>query len=159
MTDWNEVRALHGAALARVVASYAPPGPDREELAQEVAIALVRALERFRGEASVKTFVLRVAHNVGLRHALRRRQLPEPSDGEVADAAPGVLAHLVAHADRERLHAAIRALPLAQRQVLTLALEELDHPTIAEVLGISENAVATRLFRAKAGLAALLEHP
>ena len=49
--SWDEVRTAYGPALARVVASYAPPGPDREDLAQEVAMALVRALPAFRGEA------------------------------------------------------------------------------------------------------------
>ncbi|MBT3224668.1 MAG: RNA polymerase subunit sigma-70, partial [Proteobacteria bacterium] len=42
--------------------------------------------------------------------------------------------------------AAVHQLPLSLRQVLTLALEELAHREIAEVLGISENAVAIRFY-------------
>lgn len=158
MTSWNDILADHGAALARVVASYAPPGQDREDLAQEVAIAIVQALARFRGEASVKTYVLRVAHNVGLRHAMRRRQLPEAGLDDVPDDGAGALRLVVARGERDRLHAAIRELPIAQRQVLVLALEDLDAPAIAEALGITENAVATRLHRAKARLKQLLEN-
>ena len=71
--SWSEVRAAYGPALARIVASYAPPGADREDLAQEVAMALVRALPTFRGEASLRTYVMRVARNVCLREAMRHR--------------------------------------------------------------------------------------
>ncbi|MDP2305758.1 MAG: sigma-70 family RNA polymerase sigma factor [Pseudomonadota bacterium] len=67
------------------MASYAPPGQDREDLSQEVALSIVQALARFRGESSVKTYVLRIAHNVGLRHAMRRRQLPEGGLDDVPD--------------------------------------------------------------------------
>ena len=73
MTSFDDMLGEHGAALARVVASYAPPGPDRDELAQEVALALVTALPRHRGDSGLKTYVLRIAHNVSLRHAVRRR--------------------------------------------------------------------------------------
>lgn len=65
---------LRGPALARVVASYAPPGSNREDLAQEVAMALVRALPAFRGQASLKTYVLRIAHNICLRQVMRKRR-------------------------------------------------------------------------------------
>jgi RNA polymerase sigma-70 factor (ECF subfamily) len=52
---------------------------------------------------------------------------------------------------------AVRRLPLPQRQVLMLALEELSHAESAQILGISENAVATRLHRARERLRAELE--
>lgn len=156
MNDWNHIRSVHGAALARVVASYAAPGPDREELGQEVALAVVRALPNFRGEASLKTYVLRIAHNVGMRHAVRRRARQTDPEVDVADSSASPDQVLEASRDRERLHAAIRRLPIGQRQVLALALEELSHREIGTALGISENAVATRLHRAKTELRTLL---
>ena len=156
MNDWNQVRTEYGAALARVVASYAPPGPDREELAQEVAFAIVRALPRHRGESSLKTYILRIAHNVGLRQAVRRRARQTEPPVDVADGTTAADQRVSAAQDRERLHAAIRKLPMSQRQVLALALEELTHKQIAATLGISDNAVATRLHRAKVQLRNLL---
>ena len=50
-----------------------------------------------------------------------------------------------------------RELPLGSRQVLTLALEGLSHAEIGEVLGLSDNAVAVRLHRARAHLKARRE--
>ena len=157
MTNWDDIRRQYGAALARVVASYAPPGPDREELAQDVALAVLQALPRHRGESSLKTYVLRIAHNVGLRQAVRRRARRTDELSEVADTTVRADHALVAAGERSRLHVAIRQLPMAQRQVLALALEELTHGEISQALDISENAVATRLHRAKAQLRLLLE--
>ncbi len=60
----------------------------------------------------------------------------------------------LAHDSREgeRLLAAIRTLPLGQRQVLTLVLEGLSQAKVGETLGLSENAVAVRIHRARSHL-------
>jgi RNA polymerase sigma-70 factor (ECF subfamily) len=142
MTSFQDMMRVHGAALARVVASYAPPGPDREELAQEVALALVTALPRHRGESSLKTYVLRIAHNVSLRHAVRRRAANAVPFQDIADDRACAYRVVAAAGERNRLHAAIRLLPLAQRQVLALALEDLSHVEIAATLGITDKVRA-----------------
>ncbi len=154
---WTAVRAAHGPALARVVASYAPPGPEREDLAQEVAAALIRAFRTFRAEASVRTFALRVAHNVCLRHTLRRRKQAGEPLHEVVDPRPSPEASAVRREQGERLMAAIRQLPVGLRQVLTLTLEDLPQREIGSLLGITENAVAIRMHRARRLLKGLLE--
>jgi len=153
----DDIRADCGPAIARVVASYAPPGPDREDLAQEVALALVRAMPQFRGEASLRTFVLRVAHNVGLRSAIKRRETTGEPYRDSTDPRPSPEQQVAVRRGEERLLAAVRELPVGLRQALTLALEELSHREISHVLGISENAVAIRLHRARALLKGLLE--
>ena len=155
--SWNEVRTAYGPVLARVVASYAPPGADREDLAQEVAMALVRALPTFRGEASLKTYVLRIAHNVCLRHVMRdRRWKVDPID-EITDSVVSAEHRAMQREEGARLLAAVRELPVGLRQALTLALEELPQREIAEVLGVTENAVAIRMHRARRLLKARLE--
>lgn len=148
------------AALKRVAASYLPAGPERDDLAQEIALALHLALPQFRGESSLRTFALRIAHNVALRHVTRQRardRRETAEDLERADAAPGPEARLSEKRSSERLLRAVRALPLSLRAVITLALEELSGPEISQVLGISENAVHIRLHRARAQLRASLE--
>jgi len=59
-------------------------------------------------------------------------------------------------AARRQLADAIRALPLGQKQVVVLHLEDFDHAQIAATLGIGEGAVAVRLTRARQALAAML---
>lgn len=141
-----------GAALARVAATYERDPSRREDLLQEICLAIWRALPKYRGDASERTFVFRIAHNRGLTHGFRSRSIRASDLDEaegVADPAPSpeAEAHLVER--RDRLHAAIRLLPLLQREVLTLTLEELSQKEIAEVLGVTENNVAVRLTRAR----------
>jgi RNA polymerase sigma factor (sigma-70 family) len=130
-------------------------------LVQEIALAIWQALPRFRGDCSERTFVYRIAHNRGLSHVWRRRPTHQPLE-EIEDAAqpvdprPHPEEHAAQSRQREQLMSAIRALSIADRQIIVLMLEDLSHAEIAEVLGITENNVAVRLSRAKKTLRNLL---
>lgn len=153
--ELDECLREHGPALWRVIASYAPDGPERDDLAQEVLLAVWKALPRFRGESSPKTFVLRIAHNRCLSHAWQRARRPSGSDSELvrlADPRPALDEQLARRQRVERFLEHLRTLPLGQRQVLTLALEGLSHAEIAEVVGITPENVAVRLGRAREAL-------
>jgi RNA polymerase sigma-70 factor (ECF subfamily) len=145
-------------ALGRLAASYAGSSGERDDLMQEIALALWQALPRFRGESSERTFLFRIAHNHCINHIVRRRPLASLDELELdpADDARPVEAQLDAASASLRLHEAVRRLPLIQRQVVTLALEDLDYAEIAAVLGITENNVGVRLNRARATLRKLM---
>jgi RNA polymerase sigma-70 factor (ECF subfamily) len=135
--DESLERALRAYArpIERLVATHAYTTADRDDLRQELALALHRALPSFRGECSEKTFILRSPEDTA-------RRIPS-----------------VAYERQEREHAllaAVRALPLPARQTVTLLLEGLTQREIAEVLGVTESAVAVRIHRAKAALRVLL---
>jgi RNA polymerase sigma factor (sigma-70 family) len=149
----------HGPALWRVIASYAPPGAERDDLAQDVLVAVWQALPRFRGESSPRSFVLRVAHNRGLSHAWRRAKRPptEPEPLDVADPRPGADEQVAANERAEQFLRHLRTLPLGQREVLALALEGLPHAEIAAIVGITPENVAVRLGRARDALRRSLE--
>jgi RNA polymerase sigma factor (sigma-70 family) len=148
----------HGPALNRLAAGYEWDPVERQDLLQEIALAIWRAMPAFRGESSERTFVFRIAHNRGLTHRWQRRRGSTdltlshelPDERRSAD-------DRVAHQDQhERLSAAIRRLPEPQRAAVMLTLEGLSHREIAEVLGVEENAVAARLSRARKQLRTLL---
>ena len=120
-------------------------------------MALVRALSTFRGESSLRTYVLRIAHNVCLRQVMRQRRWRVDPIGEVADSEASAERRAIRRQEEARLLAAIRELPVGLRQVLTLTLEELPQREIADVLGVTENAVAIRMHRARRLLKARLE--
>ena len=147
----------HGAGLDRVLTSYARSRAEVDDLRQELALGLWRALPSFRGECSERTFVFRIAHNLGQTHSFKQRRLstePPPDQVDPTDAPDEQLGALQR---RTLLLRAIRALPLSHREVLTLALEELSHAEIGEVLGITANNVGVRLNRARAALREKLE--
>jgi RNA polymerase sigma factor (sigma-70 family) len=139
-------------SLFRLASSYEPAPDVREDLLQEIRLALWKALPTFRGECSLRTFVFRVAHNRGLTHVWRRRihtRFSEDLPEAVGDPRPDPEANAIRSADHTSLMKAIRRLPIAYRQAITMALEELPQCEIAAVLGISENNVAVRLNRAR----------
>lgn len=148
----------HSGLLARIAASYEADRSLREDLLQDIAVALWRALPRFRGDAALKTFVARVAHNRCVDHVVRHQRQPRTAalDDDMIDADRGPEQHTQRSQQFGRLQDAVRALPLASRQTVTLALEGFSHQEIADALGISANNVAVRLNRARAVLKANL---
>ena len=151
-TRFAELMGRHGAGLRRVARAYAARTDETEDLLQEIALGVWRALPSFRGECSERTFVFRVAHNRGLTFVERRKHLAtEALDPEE----PGVGSPEETLGDarrREGLWRGIRAMPPGARAVLTLALEGLSHAEIGEVLGLTANNVGVRLSRARAEL-------
>jgi RNA polymerase sigma-70 factor (ECF subfamily) len=151
MRDYESVWAEYSDGIRRLAASYESAADLREDLLQEIRLALWKALPTFRGDCSMRTFVYRVAHNRALTHAWRQRGQPLQSDelAEVCDPGPGPESAAIRRADQESLMRAIRKLPVHYRQVITMVLEDLSQSDIAAVLGISENNVAVRLNRAR----------
>ncbi|MBI3448454.1 MAG: RNA polymerase sigma factor [Acidobacteria bacterium] len=148
----------HGGAISRLASGYERIAGRREDLVQEIALAIWQALPRFRGDCSEKTFVYRIAQNRCLTHALRRKPGGNSLEGAAppVDLRPGPESAALAADLKERLLAAIRALALPYRQVITLVLEEMSHAEIAEVLGLTENNVGVRLNRAREKLREIL---
>lgn len=148
---FDSVVAEHGAAIARIAAAFEANAARRDELGQEILLAIWQSLPRFRGEAALKTFVLRIAHNRAVDHALQASR--DPARDEVQPDLPDPRSgpeHTAGLQQRgERLARIVRRLPLAQRQLVTLALEGLSHEEIGGMLGISVGNVAVRLSRAR----------
>lgn len=156
--SFHSVLSQHGAAIARVASAFERNPARRDELVQEILLAVWQALPRYRGDAAIKTFVLRIAHNRAVEHVLQhQRELArEPLDDAIPDGRAGPERQASLRQRSERLLDAVRALPLAQRELVTLALEGLAHEEIAAVLGISTGNVAVRLSRARKTLLAEL---
>ena len=141
----------YGPALRRLAAAWEREPAAQEDLVQEILFALWRALPRFRGDASEKTFVFRVAHNRALTHRFKPRgeRVPLDAAADVHDPRPSPEDSAAAAQKLDRLMRALRELPVAARQVLTLSLEGLSRAEIADVLGVTENNAGVRLSRAR----------
>jgi RNA polymerase sigma-70 factor, ECF subfamily len=141
-----------------------------EETAQDIFVALFRALPGFRGEAQLSTFVFRVAvnHNKNRRAYRRRRHEGEHEslDAPGTDERPArqvaadqpEAADVVFRSQAERLvHAALDMLDEETRQILLLRdVEDLPYEEIAEILDLPRGTVKSRLHRARAQLAVVL---
>jgi RNA polymerase sigma-70 factor (ECF subfamily) len=155
--QFDRVMREYGPAISRLASSYEPVTSSREELVQEIALAIWQALPHFRGECSERTFIYRIAHNRGLTHAWKRRPPHQPLEElqeshQPADPRPHPEQKAAQNDQRARLMSAIHSLPVAHRQVIQLLLEDLSHAEMAEILGITENNVGVRLSRARKAL-------
>jgi RNA polymerase sigma-70 factor (ECF subfamily) len=156
--DAQAVVTQFAPALARIVASYERDRSLRDDLLQEVFMAIISSLPRLAQPGKLKPFVFRIAHNRCLTHVvkqMRERASHEPLEDFAAEE-PGHEQALI-HGERgERLLEAVRRLGLPYRQVMTLILEDLSYEEIAETLGISVANVGVRVNRAKQQLTVML---
>lgn len=156
--QFERIMQQHGPGIARLVSAYERNLSSRDDLVQEIALAIWRALPAFRQECSERTLAFRIAHNRTVTHFSRRRRVenldeavnvPDVGKDPERQASEGQL--------RERLHAAIERMAPAHRHVVVLLLEGMTHAEIADILGISEGNVAVRATRARKELRALME--
>ena len=157
MPDTTTLRAVidnHGAALWRLAGSYEHDAVRREDLYQDMLVAIWRALPRLEDAGRLRAYVFRIARNRAVSHVARRARdplgdaLPENLDAS----RPCPYGEAEQSERRMRLQQAVRCLPLGQREVITLFLEGFTHGEIAGILDISENNVAVRINRARARL-------
>jgi RNA polymerase sigma factor (sigma-70 family) len=155
----DQIAAEYHAMIKRIALSHESSPPLVEELIQDIYLAIWRALPSFRGNASLRTFVARIATNRAVTHLGRALKIPKASGLDeripARDASPEKQA--IRNDRRQALRAAIRSLPLPYRQTALLTLEGMEPKEIAYVLGITPNAVAVRLSRAKDLLRELME--
>lgn len=134
---------------------------DREDAAdvlQETLLAMARGVRDFRGASSISTWLYTVARSFCIKKRRRRKFAPEEtsldatplSAGSVADSAQHPEAALAGKQVEQALDRAIQALEPTYREVLVLRdVEGLTAPEVAEVLGITTQAVKSRLHRAR----------
>lgn len=154
--DFRQILAEHQALLSRVASSYEANESVRQELLQEIALAVWQGLERFKGDASLKTYILKIAHNRAVTHVskeMKNRDVSQPDDDMIGSAAGAKDDEPEYAQARSRqvatLLEAIRTLPVTMRQVMTLTLEGLSYQEIADICGLTKNHVGVLLQRAK----------
>lgn len=120
-----------------------------EDVAQEVFLRLYRSASRYRPQAALRTFLLRIAKNLCIDYHRKKRPEPIASFPDVpSEETP--LDLLEAAIDTARLEKAVGDLPVNQRAAVLLRhTEQLSYRQIAEVMELSESAVESLLVRAR----------
>lgn len=148
----------HAGLLHRVANAFAT-GADRDDLMQELLLALWRAIPAFAGASKPSTFIHRVAHNAALtwrrgvatyaRHVEQLAAEPRPTTSGPTAGEDEILSEI---------YEAIRRLPPVDRSLILLQLDGVTYSEIAEIHGLSENHVGVRLTRIRCKLTELLRH-
>jgi RNA polymerase sigma-70 factor, ECF subfamily len=138
---------------------FVPNHEDASDLSQEVFLRAFRALQKFRGQASLGTWLYRIGVNVCLNRLSLKMPPNEPFDEQAhVDMRSESPSDQVMRAERgERVRLAVAQLPRKQRAALVLRVyQEMSHQEIATVLGTSVGAVKANVFHALRNLKRLL---
>jgi RNA polymerase sigma-70 factor (ECF subfamily) len=133
-----------------------------EDIVHETFVSLPRAIRRFRGDGSLRSFLIGVAANHSrrfVRSAIRRRRATErlAEREQLRAASVDATEELIRKRLADRLWAALDRLPLEQRIVFVLCeAEQRTSVEVAEIVDAPEGTVRTRLFHAKRKLRELL---
>lgn len=166
----------HESAVAGVVVRMLGPGDEADDVGQETFIRFYRALDRFRGDAAVATYLVRIAMNLSL-NALKRRKrersrlvrMRTSSGGregagaeaaEIADRDPGARpdAAIEIRERAEAVHRALDQLDGKHRAVVVLRMMEgRSTRETAAILDIPEGTVMSRLKRSLTKLGQILQ--
>ncbi|HXO99298.1 MAG TPA: sigma-70 family RNA polymerase sigma factor [Luteibacter sp.] len=155
MADEDRRRAFetllqtHRKIVFKIAAVYARGEEDRRDLGQEIALQLWRSFASYDTARPFATWMYRVALNVGLSHARRERERPQPLDEALIDTLGGGTPIDEPDERLFLLARAIEALEPLDRALVVLYLDELSYADIAAVLGMSESNVGTRIARLK----------
>lgn len=147
--------------------------PEAEDLAQETFVKVHQGLENFRGESQLSTWIYRIATNTALdrlrspsfQHVAQTSLSEDLDETELAnkvicpeDKKPLIEKQFIREEMNECIRGYIEKLPENYRTVLVLSeWEGLKNNEIAEILGVTLDAVKIRLHRAKTKLKEELE--
>jgi RNA polymerase sigma-70 factor (ECF subfamily) len=169
----EQLLAQHQARVYRFGKRMCGDDEDAQDVLQETLIAAARTLPEFRGASSVSTWLYSIARSFCIKkrrtskfapvhvesleeHAEHAAGLPDPGRSPEEDLAGREL--------RATLDAAIAELEPMYREVLVLRdVEGLSAPEVGEALGLTVEAVKSRLHRARVAVrervAPMLGHP
>ena len=156
--NFDEVVQLCWPRVFRFVLVSVRDAGEAENLTQDCFCRAYRAWSRFRGDASVDTWLMHIAANV-IRDFFRNRRLQfwrrAPSvdaaeiDNSMIERGRSPEANAVIQQQVRDIWAATEILPLKQRTAFVLRfVDEMELSEVAKVMGVSEGAVKTHLFRA-----------
>ena len=153
---FEEVVRRHREAVYRMARRLLGSHDDADEAAQVAFVRAWRARSQFRGDASVRTWLIRIVMNVALNQLrtdrrrdrffarFRRETATHASTSRTAQAA------VEAHEVHREVHNAISALSPSLRAVVVLFdLEGLNCANVADTLRIPQGTVRSRLYNAR----------
>ncbi|MCI0652715.1 MAG: sigma-70 family RNA polymerase sigma factor [Planctomycetes bacterium] len=169
---FEELLATYGARLLAVAARFCREEHDAQDVVQDAMLSAFKGLGSYTGDARLYTWLHRIVVNAALMRLRARRRRPEQSIEELLPTFTAAGHHrepprrwdepasakLERSETRKQIRHLIEQLPEPFRVVVLLRdIEELDTAETAQVLDITEQAVKTRLHRARQALRTLLE--
>jgi RNA polymerase sigma-70 factor (ECF subfamily) len=156
---FHEIYTQHIAIVWKTAHAFATSKEDRDDLFQEILIALWEALPNFEARAKLSTYVYRISHRRALNWKRSQRRYENKLTRYESDftALSAALSDVADQARLEWLYRAINTLKPVDRTICLLLLDGLSYREMADVVGLTEENVGIRVHRCKQQLATLVD--
>ncbi len=154
----DELVREHLDSVYRVAFSVVRDSALAEDVAQDAILKAWRALPTFRGDSSLRSWVLRITHNTAISTLRKRREeLRDPALLPEQESQSSTEAEAVQHLSIEAFEEALNQLDELSRSIVVLReVEGLTYEEIADLVGVPLPTVKTRLLRGRRVLASAL---
>jgi RNA polymerase sigma-70 factor (ECF subfamily) len=145
---------IHGAKLYGVALQFVRNETDAQDVVQDALVSIWKRIDSFEGRSAFTSWLYRVTANAALMALRKRRKrdhdVPEENLSNLPDRTPLPVTALINGELGQRVRAGIDTLPDSYREVVLLRdVDELSLEEIAEVTGLSESAIKSRLHRGR----------
>lgn len=149
----------HTQAVYRVALAIVRDPSLAEDVVQETMVKAWRKLDTFRGEGSLRAWILQIAHNTAVSYLRTLRDVSvDPNELPDRGSRIGTAQEATGRMSMDALAEALDELdPLSRSIIVLRELEGLAYDVIAETLEIPISTVKTKLFRARRRLSVALE--
>lgn len=143
--EFEEIYNTYWDKVFRLCLGYVNDYELAQDMAQETFITVWKQLPKFRGDASIGTWIYRIATNICLRQIEKQKRikstdlpinLPEEKNTSIE---PQI----------QLLYTFISELPELDRIIISLELEDIRQAEIAQIVGLSENNIRVKIHRIK----------
>jgi RNA polymerase sigma factor (sigma-70 family) len=151
--QFTQILDDHKGVIYKIVNAYCQQEADREDLAQEVCFQLWKSFDNYDPAYKYSTWIYRIALNVAI--SFQRKNRTRAHLRHVIDESLFQISSVNEQPQSEALqalHLFLGALNPFDRALMLLYLDEKPHREIAEILGISETNVSTKVNRIKTNL-------
>lgn len=144
--------------IYRICRSWLSNESDLPDLYQDILIEIWRSLDRFRNEASLDTYIYRIAVNVAIKNKMRstKSTMPVVSDVEIVYEDQSEECEQK-EKKLDTMHRCIQMLNDQDKMLISLVLEDLSYKQIAEIFECSVNVIGVKINRAKKRITQLIE--
>ncbi|MCK9407769.1 MAG: RNA polymerase sigma factor [Bacteriovoracaceae bacterium] len=151
---FEEIYTIYWQKIFRLCMGYVNDYDTAQDLAQETFIIVWQQLPSFRSEATIGTWIFRIASNNCLRHIEKQNRFPKSElPLHVTEThQPTIEPHI------EYLYACIAELPEIDRIIISLELEDIQQSEIAGIVGLSEANIRVKIHRIKEKLTQQFKH-
>lgn len=149
--DFAQIASENERLIAGICLSFARSREDFEDMRQDVMLNVWRGLKQFRSDSVISTWIYRVALNTCVSYRRQARKQDQLSFNEL-------IAELYDNSSVEQqsryalMYSMIGRLKPLDKSIVLMWLDEKSYEEIADVMGMTRDAVASRLKRAKESL-------